>query len=328
MSRTRTVSRLINVLKVASKMEKAPGFANYLGLTPEFYSKLSPEELSFDKDTFHVRMPISPQIFLPQRNATSLSTYLAIIDETTTWAFVLADKERGRAGVSVSLDASWGPAAHLPTDSVDVSAKITKVGRNLGFVQSEITDTRTGELVCHGSHIKFLPMGQLMDFMTSRRGSHIAQWYADNFLAAAQPHDPRPLATLFESFQMVSDTRATFRVGPEHASLGGPIHGGCQAVLIEMAATETITKLHPTMAATLDSIHVEYLSSPSQHEAELLVQVLPMSAQSPIITVKVDLVSKGRTSSVGTLHFLATKGGWERTRTSVENYNVKMSSRL
>ena len=308
-STTRSIAKLIEVLKVAAKMEKAPGFANYLGLTPEFYTKLSPQELSFDRNTFHVRMPISNRIFLPQRNAMSLSTYLAIIDETTTWAFALADEKRGRAGVSVSLDAKWGPASLILTDSVDISATVTKVGKNLGFVQAEITDSHTKQLVCHGSHIKFLPMGPLMDFITSSTGAPLTRWFADNFVQDPQPHDNRPLAALFDSFHMQSDTRATFKVKPDHASLGGPIHGGCQAVLIELAATETLTRLFPNRNMRMDSIHVEYLSSPSPSEAELDVQVLFMSESSPIVTVKVYLISRGRTSSIGMLQFLATDDG-------------------
>ena len=309
-STSRSISKLIEVLKVAAKMEKAPGFSKYLGLTPDFYTKLPPEELSFDRNKFHVRLPISDRIFLPQRNAMSLSTYLAIIDETTTWAFVLADEKRGRAGVSVSLDAKWGPAAMIPTDSVDISATVTKVGKNLGFVQAEITDSHSKQLVCHGSHIKFLPMGPLMDFITSSRGAPLTRWFADNFVNAPPTHDERPLAALFDSFQMQSDTRATFKVKPDHASLGGPIHGGCQAVLTELAATETLVRLFPDRTMTMDSIHVEYLSSPSPNEAELDVQVLPMSESSPIVTVKVELISRGRTSSVGMLQFLATDGGF------------------
>jgi acyl-coenzyme A thioesterase PaaI-like protein len=305
-SPSRSIIKLLDVLKVAAKMEKAPGFSNYLGLSPDFYAKLSPDELSFERNTFHVRIPISERIYLPHRNAMSLSTYLAIIDETTTWAFVLADEDRGRAGVSVSLDAKCGPASRLPTDSVDVNATVTKVGRNMGFVQAEITDSKTQGLICHGSHIKYLPMGPLMDFMTSSRGANLTKWFADTFVDDPRPHDNRPLAALFESFHMESDTRATFVVAPEHASLGGPIHGGCQAILIELAATETLARLLPQLKSTMDSIHVEYLSSPSPKEAQLEVQVMPKTNESPLITVKVNLISKGRLSSVGMLQFVTT----------------------
>jgi acyl-coenzyme A thioesterase PaaI-like protein len=248
---------------------------------------------------------------LPHRSSVSLSTYMAAMDDVTTWALVLGDEKRGRAGVSVALNAEWGPAAHhhrrrknLPCDAVDIQATISKIGRNLGFVWAEIKDASTGELLCHGSHIKYLPMGPLMDFMQHINGRKLAIWYADNFLKYHPPVDDRPLADLFEpSFQMQSDTRATFQVGREHASLGGPIHGGCQAVLMELAATEALKRTCPTMTATLDSIHVEYLSSPGGKEVELVVELLPCSDSSPIVPVQVSLISKGRTSSTGLLRF-------------------------
>lgn len=111
-----------------------------------------------------------------------LSTFQAVIDDLTTWALVLADPTRGRAGASVTLQSAWTPpfdTSYAPvatlgrkTDptilseipplldsTVMVRATADKVGQNLGFASAEI-QTLQGDLICVGSQVKYLPMGR------------------------------------------------------------------------------------------------------------------------------------------------------------------------
>ena len=305
---SRSISRLMEVLQFASRLEKSPGFSNYLGLTTEFYAGRSAKELSFDANTLDLRIPITSQICFPKQNQVSLSTYMAILDDATTWALVLGDKKRGRAGVSVSLGGEWGQAARKAPDEVDIQATVSKIGRNMGFVQATIKDTCTGELICHGSHIKYLPMGFVMDFAQSSSGRPFARWLAKHFLNDKPMLAMRPLDSLFDSFCMQSDTQATFVIAPEHASLGGPIHGGCQMMLMELAATETLKRTHPNVNAELESATIEYIASPGENSAEISVEILPCSTSYPTIVAQVCLNSRGRTSSIGKLRFSYQEG--------------------
>jgi hypothetical protein len=134
-----------------------------------------------------------------------------------------------------------------------------------------------------------------------------------------------PLSKLFETLEFVTENRAKCPVTPSHASMGGPIHGGCQAILMELVATrylhhhqqqaqgEDASSLPPLI---LHSMDLEYLSKPSPTHVELTAQdLLPHDYSSgnstinfhkdaAIVPVRVVLESKGRVNSYGVLRFV------------------------
>jgi acyl-coenzyme A thioesterase PaaI-like protein len=299
------IQKLFELMKLVSRVEVIPGFSSLHGLSYNKISALSSEQLSFDHPALKLQLPLTPQLLLPKKDSVALSTYLSIIDDTTTYALVLSDPHRARAGVSVSLRVEWGPAASKckPGDLVNVISKTTKVGRNLGFAQAEVRDSSSDELICFGSHIKYLPMGFFADFVLSSYGWPFAKIYSDYAGGSSTEEEDKSmsLAQSFESFHFhENENRATFVASPFHASLGGPLHGGCQAVLMELAATEVAEREFGS-AARLESISVDYMSPPNSKHVELEAAVVKQSQES--LMIRVQLICKKKCKSEGILHF-------------------------
>ena len=321
--RTKSILKLMDFLKVADSFEKSAGFSSLLGLSYAAVASLPQDHiLTFDASKpavlkFHLS---THQLSLSHQKSVALSTYLAIIDDVTTWALVLADPGRGRPGVSVSLRTEWGPAALKCCDMIEIEAEVIKVGRNLGFTQAHVRDTKSGELVCFGSHVKYLPMGFLGDLALSSYGWPVLKLYSDYYASPSLNAEnkntavPPNLADVFDSFQVDQEsTSASFIPSSIHASLGGPLHGGCQAILMELAATHMVKQHLQTTSGSLndykhvrlESMSVEYLSSPKSKNIELRVK--PISKQ-PMrhLTMNVELLSGGRMASKGVLQFIST----------------------
>ena len=302
MTSHRLVQKLHEFIKMQGRAEKSPGFSSALGL-----STLGPKAYSVNKEggAITLNFPVTTERLLPRQNVISLSTYLAIIDDVTTWALVLGDEKRSRPGKSVSLSLWAGPSTvrgREPGDEVDIVTNVQKIGRNMGFCNATVRDTATGGLVCFASHVKYLPMGPLFDVALSSYGWKAATLYSEYFLSDP-PSEAPPLTDLFDSLEFVSDTKATFDVLPIHASLGGPIHGGCQAVLMEMVGIQVAKREFGTDQVSLDSVQIEYMSSPSSKTVELQAQVLPRSEKSNRINMRIKLVGDGKTKSEGVMCF-------------------------
>lgn len=76
-----------------------------------------------------------------------------IVDVVGTLALLGVDPTR--AGVSVDLNVTFVRAAKADS-TVIVVAKVTKVGRKLGFTEVELTDKETGKVIALGRHTKAL----------------------------------------------------------------------------------------------------------------------------------------------------------------------------
>jgi acyl-coenzyme A thioesterase PaaI-like protein len=302
MTSRRGAQKLLDLLKVQSRVEKSPSFSGALGLN---HGSVSASQVSFDSDKQNLtfRLPLTQRIRLPRQESVALSTYLAIIDDVTTWALFMGDPERSRPGVSISLRGEWAKNGHCASEEVDISTSISKIGRNVGFVRAEVRDAATGHPICFASHIKHLPMGAFVDFMLSSYGWNATKLYTEHVLSSPNTGDPPPVADVFESLQFVSDNRATFERSSVHASLGGPIHGGCQAVLMELVASEVAKRELGASAVRLDSMHVEYISAPSSKMVEVDAQVDSKDEAKSSVTLRVQLLGGGKTKSEGTLRF-------------------------
>jgi acyl-coenzyme A thioesterase PaaI-like protein len=302
MTSRRGAQKLLDLLKVQSRVEKSPSFSGALGLN---HGSISASQVSFDSDTQNLtfRLPLTQRIRLPRQEHVALSTYLAIIDDVTTWALFMGDPERSRPGVSVSLRGEWAKNGHCPSEEVVISTSISKIGRNMGFVRAEVRDMATGHPICFASHIKYLPMGAFVDLMLSSYGWNATKLYTEHVLSSPNTGDPPPLEDLFESLQFESDNRATFQRSSVHASLGGPLHGGCQAVLMELVASEVAKRELGASAVQLDSMHVEYISAPNSKTIEVDAQVDSKDEAKSSVTLRVQLIGGGKTKSEGRLRF-------------------------
>ena len=277
----KNIPALLNLLHLQAKMERAPGFSHYLGFLPEH---LQPSLFRYEKNRLDFRYKLSHELALPTKADTTvtLSTYLAILDEVTTWASMASQPKNPRPGVTVNFQMDWGPAAHLGTalgSEVDITATVTKTGRNLGFIRAEVRDQDTGQLVCFGSHTKFMPLSKPMEFLLSPWGQWGLNLYAKYVLPQKNTEHPKPqeeyyLSELFTSLHFESPTTATFTAGPQHFNGLGGLHGGCQAIVMELMARHVATTELAGAAPHLDSIQVSYLSSASKQmriKAEILV---------------------------------------------------------
>ena len=147
----------------------------------------------------------------------NLSTYMSIMDEVTTWDFILSSLPYPKPGVSVTMSSQWGPemrkkmtttaaissssSLSLPSSSsgvpgsdeeneqeddddddddgeeVDIVTTITKTGRNLGFVRAEIRDPLTGGMLCFFDHVKYLPSSWFISMILTPIGRSILNLY-------------------------------------------------------------------------------------------------------------------------------------------------------
>jgi acyl-coenzyme A thioesterase PaaI-like protein len=307
-----SIRKLIDLLQVYSRVERKPGFSHVLGLS---YPQIRKENLlKVDAASLTLRIPITSQLLQTQtyeKAAPSvlLSTYMAMMDEVTTWSLVLADAERGRAGVSVSLQGWTGPAFHRLTDSVDMTTQVLKVGRNLGFCRAEVRSAHTGDLVCSGSHIKYLPSGNvLVDFLQSSYGWNLLKRYTEYSNPSPTTLESTNLGVgdFFRSFQQ-DDHRATFVAQPIHLNPLGSLHGGCVAMLMEMAAApvakQELLRGDDDTNVTIVSQSVEYMSPPNTKEIELQVERISLSQDGRTVDLRVTLSCKGQARSVGRLQF-------------------------
>jgi hypothetical protein len=183
-----SIPKMLDLLKVVSHLERKSQFSSSMGIDYDFFRTLSlTDELTWDasSQTLTTVVPMNANLLLPSLSSESgttassglgsrtdqtlgtLSTYQALIDDLTTWAFVLADPKRGRAGVSVALGTEWAPSQfHSPKllkvgDAVVIRSQVNKVGANVGFANATV-HAFTGEPLCFGSHVKFLSLGKGM----------------------------------------------------------------------------------------------------------------------------------------------------------------------
>ena len=296
------VRRAIEYLKISSRMERKPGFGHALGFS---FHHLSADQFRFDgRTTCHIRMPITESLLWKdsasssQKPAGMLSTLAAIVDEATTLALAVV----GRPGVSVMLSMDAGPALRQlrAGDEIEITSFVQKTGRNVGYTKAEIRLVPTGQLVCSGSHIKFLNFGYVGGFLFSSHGWPILKAYCD-YVSPTKEALPIPTLTeLFLSLESDGNSKATFSASPAHSSLGGPLHGGAQAVLLERAV-ESVLPLDSDTIFELDSMQMEYLSAPNfQPEIKMTKTFTEIENQ---MVICAELWSRGKLNSTGIFRY-------------------------
>jgi hypothetical protein len=186
---------------------------------------------------------------------------------------------------------------------VELIPNVIKIGRNIALVDAQVVavttpasgaiennnDHQSRHQILSASHIKYMPMGFVTDW--ALRHWKLLQLYSQYCMSsgaavvAARNHKTRtdllqcleypshpPDATTTTTTTTTS-TKAIFHILPWHASLGGPIHGGCQAILMELVAHQAMTTAvtttnhwresgNNTVALQLDAMTVDYLSPP------------------------------------------------------------------
>ena len=80
-----------------------------------------------------------------------------LVDTISTLALTLPDGQNFSYGVSVNMDLSYMKAAKLG-EEVLIEAKVLKRGRTLAFLEVELRNKVTNELLVKGSHTKFIQL--------------------------------------------------------------------------------------------------------------------------------------------------------------------------
>ena len=78
-----------------------------------------------------------------------------LVDNISTLALTLPEGQDFSYGVSVNMDLSYIKAAKIG-DEVLIDAKVLKRGRTLAFLEVELRNKETDELLVKGSHTKFI----------------------------------------------------------------------------------------------------------------------------------------------------------------------------
>lgn len=173
MSSKKVVQHIIERWAMSSKNaarfaggDTTPGFSHALGL-----EHIDLASTSWDDSTRTLTTKHTMDKELCWNGGTSLSTYLALIDEQSTHAVLGAQPNSLRAGVSVQLQADLFHSAPVGTE-VEIVSSVTRLGRKLAFCDAQIRGVDDGKVHCRGVHVKFLPMeGVLFDELMSKQWS-------------------------------------------------------------------------------------------------------------------------------------------------------------
>ena len=351
------IVRLLEYISLQEKTEESPGFSSVLCLTAE---RLLPQQFFIEESTASSSTPdnhnnnsasfsltfrytIPSRIILSKTEATvTLSTYMGLVDEVTTWALLLAKPQRPNRSPasSVSLQAEWGPAAHLgwfPGSIVDITSTITKTKKNLAFVRAEVRDKETGALICSASHTKYMPASKLFDGVLSPIGNLWWKVYS-RYIPESTCQTSLDMTTMFDSLDFVSHTKAYFQVtSKHHNALGvGPIHEGCLSILMELVGRQVAKHAMACGMAYLDSLQTTYQSTPTNYmkvDAEVLTVQRNHSVSMRIVITSVrdgdddKKKKKGVVISEATLNFLDSLETKARQSTTTTSHSKAMTRR-
>jgi hypothetical protein len=158
MSSCTVIPLVLQFIKAGSKQPASnPGFSHALKLS---YNLISKERLKWTGGTLTYRYRLSEDM-----GKFSASLLLAIMDELTTNACFGAGMP---SSPGVSLQMSLGlchgrQCSRLSSlRELDVVSTVTKLGRTISFTQTNFIDPEHEEVLAFGSHIKYMPIGNLI----------------------------------------------------------------------------------------------------------------------------------------------------------------------
>ena len=186
------------------------------------------------------------------------------------------------------------------TREIDIASTISKVGMNLAFARIQISSVDSRDTICFGQHIKFMKKPPVRFRMLP-----LALAYYRYFEPSA-PACEANRDDVYAALQRESPTKYRFTLKPIHASLGSPIHGGCQATLMEMCAKPYAKEELSAADVRLKSIQVEYLSTPRSKDVDIIIGDVLSKAGGQQIILRVQIASRSDVVSQGVLAFCST----------------------
>lgn len=275
--------------RVGEHGKKIPGFSSWLmPLQDVPPTALEIRAQPGGGDALFAPYTVPERLLPPGQERVCLGTVVALADEISTHAGVLADRTC-RPGVSVQLSA----AAHAPLpragDKIDMVSWATKVGKSLGFMHFELR-APDGAVLASGRHIKALAMpsqrgvpwnwlfGPTLLPYTMRIALQDVQHKADGqgawttATSLDEIFDPLPPPTPCDAAAAAGEGRWTAETQTvaeaRHANFYGTMHGGAQAMRAHAFAAGLI-------GAPARSIHATYLNPVRKGPVRLLGGVSP-----------------------------------------------------
>lgn len=231
---------------------------------------------------------------------------MAIFEDVTTWAIVAEDRDR-RPGVSTSMYIERGSMGRedefiKPGNTVDIIARVSKIGKVFGFAEADAVDVKTGKIICSGRHIKYLPSASFIQdlalgplFPLSKR---FAESITDKFI------DFKPTMDEILHFTEMSEDykTGTQTVDECHHNPLKFYHGGCQAMAMEYMALNhaSINSVNEKKMYTR-SMSINYMSS-GQNNVHFHSNVGNVSSNFLSVNLKINS-STGKPISEGIIHF-------------------------
>ena len=266
--------KLRQVLTVSNVFTKV-GFAKLLGTEPAVllktlnykhtpFKNTSEGTTSANLDNFShsFRYTIPPYTCVQSKTSSSnssspaskmlpLSGYLALFDDFTTNAIFTEDKKT-RPGVSISLSAHLGSqykdhrngsVGVLPKsgDDIEFKIRVIKIGNLLGFAQGKAICCKTGNIVAHGNHVKYLP-GSFLSEMVLGPLLPLSNWMVTNLYSKKDKKLDNAEMTVDDALDLKIDYlpengRIPFQVKKYHHNPWGTLHVSVEKVFVVQTLT-------------------------------------------------------------------------------------------
>lgn len=306
MSSRKSVEHIIERMAIGAKNaariagNDAPGFNHALRLA---VNHIDPDRNSWDKNekVLTSRYKVVPQLCWNGSSA-SLSTCLALIDEHTTQAIFGAKPKVLLAGVSVHLQADLYRPVPVGTE-VDIVSSVTRMGRNLAFCSAELRGL-DGTVHCRGAHVKYLPAD---NFLLNTMLSSTWAWpymkaYFDRVPDIPPSDRDESLKALIDPhLNFKGPGEATFDVLTQHTNPFATLHGGCNAILLEMVGQQVADVLFDG-PSQLSSMQVQY-HTVGKGQVEVKANVVSQNETDVLMHVLVKRLQDGRIISDGSLRW-------------------------
>lgn len=234
-----------------------------------------------------------------------LTSLLAIVDETTTWASIGLDPRR-RPGVSVCLSAQMIRRQHVaPGETLFFRSQLLKLGKTIGFLECEVASA-TG-VIASCTHIKYLEMGRAWDLMM---GSPLFPLTRTLLVSPTSQAAPALAPTVGDLLVLTSLPKAgedghafMFDCNADNMNELGVLHGGCQSMM-HGTACEAAAIADGASSLLLHDAHIHYFSAGTRGRIEARVTRLASSPHESRYVSRLYASGSSKPISQATLHYV------------------------
>lgn len=274
-----------------------PGFAH--SIRTGFHT-FDPSRLSWDGDTDTLTYL---QTFENECHPPTTALLFALLDEWTTVA-CFTKGQPSAPGLSLAMKLTTTVDNMEPYSELKIRSTVLKLGRTISNSRCEFYGD--DKLVAHGSHVKYMPTGNLIkDIVFTQKWA----WSLYNAFAFSTPPPQYPKHDLWvevmgENLHYGAPGEATFVITAEHVNPFGGLHGGCHGLLMELVGKNLLMDGRVNVPAS--SFHLESLSIDYVSVGKDLVRVIARKVDERQMVVEISSVKTKRLVSQGHLQWSIT----------------------